>query len=101
MPKGYVIVTEAVHDPVAMEEYSKLSGPTIVEHEATVLVVDDDVEVLEGEWHGDRTIVLEFESVEKARDWYDSAGYRAARAIRQAASDSKAVLLSGFVPRPR
>ncbi len=101
MPKGYVIVTEAIHDPAAMEEYSKLSGPTIIEHQATVLVADDNVEVLEGEWHGDRTIVLEFDSVEKAREWYDSTGYRAARPIRQAATDSKAVILSGFVPRPR
>jgi uncharacterized protein (DUF1330 family) len=100
VPKGYVIVTEVIHDPAAMEEYAKLAGPSLAEHDATVLVADENVEILEGGWHGERTVVLEFESVEKARQWYDSAGYRAARPVRQAAADSNVAILSGFLPRP-
>jgi uncharacterized protein (DUF1330 family) len=96
MGKGYVIVTEAIHDPAGMEAYAKASMGSIGEHGAKPLVVDENVEVVEGEWHGNRTIVLEFESVEKAREWYESASYQAALPLRQAASDCNAVILSGF-----
>jgi uncharacterized protein (DUF1330 family) len=99
VPKGYVIVTEAIHDPAGMEAYGKLSGASVVEYGATVLVVDDNVEVVEGEWHGSRTIVLEYDSVEKARQWYESASYQAAAPLRQAAAECNVVILSGFAPR--
>ena len=70
--------------------------PSIGEHGARVLIVDEDVDVLEGEWHGTRTVVLEFESVDAARRWYSSDTYQAALRLRQAASDCNAVILSGF-----
>jgi uncharacterized protein (DUF1330 family) len=44
--------------------------------------------------------VLEFESVEAARDWYTSAAYQAALPLRQAAADCNAVIISGFEPPP-
>ena len=100
MPKGYVIITEAIHDPAGMEAYGKLAASSIAEHGPVPLVVDENVEVLEGEWPGNRTIVLEFESVDKAREWYNSAGYQAARPLRQAAADCNAVMVSGFAAPP-
>jgi uncharacterized protein (DUF1330 family) len=96
MGKGYVIVTEAIHDQEGIEAYAKASVPSIGEHGAKVLVFDENVEVLEGEWHGNRTVVLEFESVEKAREWYESPSYQEALRLRQAAADSNAVILSGL-----
>jgi uncharacterized protein (DUF1330 family) len=96
MGKGYVIVTEAIHDAAGMEAYAKAAVPSIGDHDAKVLVFDENVEVVEGEWHGNRTIVLEFESVEKAREWYESASYQQALPLRQAAADCNAAILSGL-----
>jgi uncharacterized protein (DUF1330 family) len=96
MGKGYVIVTEAIHDPEGMASYAKAAGPSIAEHGAKVLVYDQNVEVVEGTWHGNSTIVLEFESVEKAREWYESPSYQEALPLRQAAADCNAVILSGL-----
>jgi uncharacterized protein (DUF1330 family) len=97
--KGYVILTEAIHDREGMEAYGRASGPSVAVHGGTVIVVDERVEVLEGQWHGDRTVVVEFESVEQARRWYHSPDYTEARALRRAASDCNVVIVSGFVPR--
>lgn len=68
---------------------------------ASVLAVHEGPEVLEGEWHGDRTVVLEFESVEAARAWYESAEYAKAKPLRQAAAETNAVLVAGFELPPR
>jgi len=96
MPKGYVILTEAIHDAAGMEAYGKASTAPVIEYGGRPLVVDQNVEVLEGEWHGTRTVLVEFASVEDARAWYESDGYQAARPLRQAAADCNVAILSGF-----
>ncbi|MGC9542098.1 DUF1330 domain-containing protein [Streptomyces sp. UG1] len=101
MSKGYVILTEAVRDRAGMDAYSRAAAPSLVEAGASVLAVDEEPRVLEGRWHGDRTVVLEFASVEAARAWYESAGYARAKPLRQAAADTNAVLLAGFEMPPR
>jgi uncharacterized protein (DUF1330 family) len=40
--------------------------------------------------------VLEFESVDAARAWYESDAYQEAAKLRQAAADCNAVIVSGF-----
>jgi uncharacterized protein (DUF1330 family) len=99
MPKGYVIVTEAIRDRAGMDAYSRAAAPTIFGSGASILAVSP-AEVVEGEWHGDQTVVLEFESVEAARAWYESDAYQQARPLRLAAADSNAVFLSGFEMPP-
>lgn len=101
MPKGYVIMTEDIRDPAGMEAYERASAPTLATTGASVLVVDAAPQVLEGEWHGDRTVMLEFESVEAARAWYESAAYQEAKPLRQAAADTNAVIVAGFEMPPR
>jgi uncharacterized protein (DUF1330 family) len=94
--KGYVVLTEAIHDPATMDAYGTASMASLIEHGGRPLVVDEHVEVLEGEWHGTRTVIVEYESVEKAREWYHSASYQAALPLRQAAADCNVVILQGF-----
>jgi uncharacterized protein (DUF1330 family) len=95
MPKGYVILTEDIRDQDGMAAYSKLSGPSIAQAGAKVLAVAEP-QVLEGDWHGHRTVVLEFESVEAAQAWYGSENYQKALPLRQAAAECTAVILEGF-----
>jgi uncharacterized protein (DUF1330 family) len=96
MPKGYLIITEDIRDEAAMVVYGERSTPSMIEFGARVLAVDTHVDVLEGDWHGTRTVVVEFESAAKARDWYESESYAEARPLRLAAADCRAVILSGF-----
>ncbi|MEB3068177.1 DUF1330 domain-containing protein [[Mycobacterium] vasticus] len=98
-PKGYVILTEAINDPAGMVAYGKAAGPTMASGGATILAVETKPELLEGDWHGSQTVVLEFESVQAARAWYFSEGYQNAAKLRQSAADCNAVILSGFPGR--
>ncbi|TVS89106.1 DUF1330 domain-containing protein [Mycobacterium helveticum] len=93
-PKGYVLLTEAIKDPAGMKAYARAAGTAMAG--ATILAVDTAPEVIEGSWHGDQTVLLEFESVDAARAWYESEGYQQAARLRQAAADCNAVILSGF-----
>ena len=95
MPKGYVILTEAIKDPAGMVAYGKAAAAAMG-NGVTILSVDRQPQVLEGVWHGDQTVVLEFESVDAARAWYESEEYQAAAKLRQAAADCNAVIVSGL-----
>jgi uncharacterized protein (DUF1330 family) len=94
VPKGYVIITEDIKDSAGMAEYGKLARNAM--GGATILSVDQKPEVIEGKWHGHQTVVLEFESVEAARDWYYSDAYQAAAKVRQGAAECNGVIISGF-----
>jgi uncharacterized protein (DUF1330 family) len=96
MPKGYVIFTEDIHDQDQIGAYGQQAIPTILQAGGQILVVDDAPEQIEGSWHGTRTVILEFESVEAARSWYTSAEYQAVAGLRHAAADNKAAIVAGF-----
>jgi uncharacterized protein (DUF1330 family) len=92
----YFIVQEKVLDPEGMAAYGKLAGPTLEGVNVKALAVDDDVQTIEGEWHGSRVVVLEFDSEESFRGWYDSPGYQEALKLRLAATDSRGALVKGL-----
>jgi uncharacterized protein (DUF1330 family) len=94
MPKGYIVLTEDIKDPAGMAEYGKLAAQTMAG--STLLSFAQNPEVLEGEWHGTQTILLEFESVDAAKEWYNSDAYQEAAKLRQAAADCNGVILSGM-----
>ena len=96
MPKGYVTFTEDIRDEAQINAYAQQAIPTILQAGGQVLVADDAPELIEGSWHGQRTIILEFESVETARNWYRPAEYQGLASRRHAAADSNAVIVAGF-----
>lgn len=95
MPKGYVLMVETIDDAEGMAAYSRAAMPSIGASGAVPLIVDPQHTLLEGEWPGTRTVLLEFASVEAAQAWYDSESYQAAKPLRQAAGTTHAVILSG------
>ena len=92
---GYVIADVDVTDPVAYEEYRKLSPATIAKYGGRFLVRGGAAEVVEGTWTPNRLVVLEFDSVERAREWYQSEEYGAAMKIRRRAAVTSVLLVEG------
>ena len=43
-------------------------------------------------------MIIAFDSVEKAREWYDSPAYAAVRPIRQGAAKSRLYIVEGLPP---
>ena len=96
MAKGYFMITEDIKDQDGMNAYSGKALPTILQNGGKVIIVERNAEVLEGTWHGTQTLVVEFESVDAARAWYNSDAYQAVIGERHAAADSNAVIVGGF-----
>ena len=96
MAKGYFIITEDIKDEDGINAYSGKAVPTILQSGGKPIIVERNAELLEGTWHGTQTIVVEFDSVDAARAWYNSDAYQAVIGERHAAADSNAVIVGGF-----
>ena len=96
MPKAYMIFTEDVHDREKMDAYANAAVPTVLGSGGTARIAGPPAAVLEGEWHGTQTVMLEFESVEAAQAWYDSDAYQAVIGQRHDAATSNAAIFAEF-----
>jgi uncharacterized protein (DUF1330 family) len=95
MPKGYLIAHIRVHDKDAFEEFKALSGAAIKAHHGRVLVRNPAPDHREGEAKG-LAILIEFESIEAARAFYESDAYSEARAVREKISETDLILVEGL-----
>lgn len=95
---AYLINDMEITDPVAFEEYRKLAPPTIALYGGKYHVRGGAIHTLEGTWSPKRVVILEFESVERAKAWLESPEYAAARKLRQASSRSNIIIIEGVAP---
>ncbi|MEE9611217.1 MAG: DUF1330 domain-containing protein [Desulfatiglandales bacterium] len=72
----YFVANYDVTDQKMYEQYVQAVGPTLMQHDAKVLVVDHEPNDIEGK-SGHTLIVLEFESEAAAMWWYNSPEYQA------------------------
>ena len=93
---AYMIVDIEIHDAAAYDEYRKVVGATLAQYGGKFVVRGGKIDVLEGGWNPKRIVVLEFESVASARQWYDSEEYRVPKQIRMRASKGNIVLVEGI-----
>ena len=98
MPKGYVIFTETVRDQPRYDAYLQKAVPTVLQSGGRALAMHTGADVIEGQWPGKLTVVLEFDSVEAARAWYESPAYQAVIGERHASADANAVIVPGLEP---
>ena len=92
---GYVIADVDVKDAEAYDEYRKLVAPTIEKYGGKFVVRGGAHEVMEGDWAPHRIIILEFDSVARAKEWYNSEDYAPALAIRLKATESSLIFVEG------
>jgi uncharacterized protein (DUF1330 family) len=76
---AYVIVNIDIKDPGRYEEYKRLAGPTVELYGGRYLARGGKAEALEGSVVPRRIVVLQFDSAERAKQWWSSPEYRKAR----------------------
>ncbi len=92
---AYLISIITVTRPDAYEGYRALAGPAVAKHGGRFLARGGRHEVLEGSFAGKRVVVVEFETYDRAKAFYDSPEYLAARAQRAGAADFNMLVVEG------
>lgn len=92
---AYVLVDVHIEDPVAYEEYKKLTPAAIAAFDGRFVVRGGNTVSIEGDWKPGRIVVLEFPTMQRAHEWWNSEQYTVAKKIRQAAASTKMIFVEG------
>jgi uncharacterized protein (DUF1330 family) len=92
---AFVIVEISIEDPKGYEEYKTHTPASIAAYNGKFVVRGGTAETLEGDWQPERIVVLEFPTVDRAKEWWDSEMYAKAKSIRQRAAKTKMIVVPG------
>jgi len=90
---AYVIVDIRVNDSSGFEEYKKLVPASIAAFGGKYLARGGRAEMLEGGWDPERIVILEFPTLERAREWWASEAYRQPKAMRQRCATTRMIVV--------
>ena len=96
---AYVIVQISIRDQTVYERYKALAPASIAHYGGRYVARGGQTEALEGEWDPCRVVILEFDNIDRARTWLESAEYREARALRHASAQTHQMIVVEGLPR--
>jgi uncharacterized protein (DUF1330 family) len=92
---AYVIVEIDIVDPTGYEEYKKQAAETVHKYGGKYIVRGGKTETLEGDWNPKRIVLLQFESMQRAKEWLNCEDYREPRKMRHRTARTKMILVEG------
>ena len=95
---GYAIANINVKDPTTYKEYTSQVQATLDKYGGKFVVRGGKYEIMEGDWQPGRLVIIEFESPEAAKNWYNSPEYAVILPIRQKASTGDLLIVEGYQP---
>lgn len=85
-----------VLDGGKLEVYKARVAAVVRQYGGRYLVIGGTVDLMEGQWRPAFPVMIEFPSMTRAREWYESEEYRELKALRLAAVRSNAVFIEGL-----
>jgi uncharacterized protein (DUF1330 family) len=92
---AYAISELEVRDPVAIETYRTIAAKSIAQYGGRYLVRNGATSVAEGGPPPNSIVVVEFPSMARLREWYDSPEYAEALKVRRTALDRRLIFVEG------
>ena len=92
---AFAIAHVKIHDPEAFRVYGRMFRRSIVPSGGRLLAASVPAEVKEGKWPEGVTVMVEFPSMDKVQEWYDSPKYQEAIAVREQISEVSLAFVDG------
>lgn len=93
---AYVIVEIEVTDPIGYEEYKKQAAATVHQYGGKYIVRGGATETLEGDWKPKRIVILEFPTMQRAKEWLNCEEYREPRKLRHQTAKTNMLVIEGI-----
>jgi uncharacterized protein (DUF1330 family) len=92
---AYVIVDIDITDPEGYARYKEMATDTVGLYGGKYVARGGQTEILEGDWKPHRVVILQFDSIERARAWLESPEYRDARRLRHQTARANMIVVEG------
>jgi len=95
---AYVISEVEPRDPDLIDRYRSLAARSIAKYGGRYIVRGGPIEPVEGGWKPCQMVIVEFPSMERAREWYRSEDYAEALTVRDQALSRRLIFVEGMSP---
>ena len=93
---AYVIGQISIRDKTQYGTYVNAFSDVFAKFNGRVLSSDENPQLLEGDWMGDKIVLMEFPTEGDALEWLNSPEYQEISKDRKASADTMALMLKGF-----
>lgn len=94
---AYLIAEVDVKDPDTYRTYAAAVADTLAPFDGRIVVGGGKTDALEGA-APKRIVVIAFDSMEKARGWWDSPAYIAIKPLRLSSAEARLFFVEGVAP---
>lgn len=92
----YVIAQLKITERAAYDRYQEKFMGVMKRFQGLVLAADESPQAIEGEWYGDKVVLLSFPDEKAFREWAESPEYQEISKDRKAGSEAVVLLVKGF-----
>ena len=93
---AYVIIRVKVNDPSLLKEYQKVAPEAIEKYNGKLIVRGGEMTSLEGPEENRRIVIIEFSSLDIAKEFYHSKEYTEAIALRKNVAEFEILAIEGI-----
>ena len=93
---AYLIANVEIKDSVRIKEYLASTPEILKKYSGRFLVRGGEIWIAEGNWNPKRLVVVEFDSFEKAKEFWNSDDYKPLKELRQSSADTDMLLVDGI-----
>lgn len=93
---AYVIADTRPVDDELFAKYRPLAAESIAEYDGRYVARGGAIDAVEGGWDPEFLIIVEFPSMDRAREWYASAEYAEALQYRHGGLDRRLIFVEGL-----
>ena len=93
---AYMIANVEINDAERIKEYLRATPDIVRKYSGRFLVRGGEFWVAEGHWTPERLVVLEFESYEKAKEFWHSEEYKPLKILRQSSAQTDMIFVDGI-----
>jgi len=94
----YMISRMTIHDRAEYDKYAARFMEIFEKFEGKMLSVDEEPQVVGGEWNATRSVLIEFPDKPKLFAWLTSSEYQEIGKFRDAGSTAEAIIVKGLEP---
>ena len=94
----YMITRLTIHDRAEYDIYADQFMDVFAKYEGKLLSVDEEPQVIGGEWTATRSVLMEFPDKPKLFEWLLSPEYQKIGKHRDAGSTAETIIVKGLDP---
>ena len=93
---AYLIADVEIYNLEKFREYMEATPAILKKYSGRFLVRGGDIWIAEGDWNPKRLVVVEFDSIEKAKEFWFSEDYKPIKALRQSSTKTDMIFVDGI-----